>query len=337
MTMPQQTIRVGVIGLGVGERHITGYQEMPGVEVRAICDLDPAKLAEVGDRRQIGRRYDNYRKITEDPEIDVVSICSYDNFHTEQAISAFSNGKHVMVEKPVALSRKDAEAVLRAMQDNGRLITSNLILRQSPRFRALRDSIIAGEFGKLFYMEGDYIHQILWKILEGWRGKMDFYCVTYGGGIHLIDLMRWLVGEEVTEVCGMGNKILTAGSDYKYDDTIVNLLRFESGLMAKTLTTFGSQRTQLHALNVYGDRKTFINDMPDAKIFDGDMPENESRDTTPYPAIQKSDLLPDFIAAIREGREPIVGAKDVFRVMDICFAAWESVTQRRTVTIDYLI
>ncbi len=332
--MKDSTLRAGVIGLGVGERHVAGYGDIEGCEVVAICDQDPLKLAEVGERQQIARRETDWRKIVDHPGIDIVSICSHDDAHAEQAVAAFNNGKHVMIEKPIALNRGEAEAILRAQQDSGRLITSNLILRQSPRFQEIRRMVRDGAFGELFYMEGDYVHQILWKILEGWRGKMDFYCVTYGGGIHLIDLMRWISGSEVTEVAGMGGKVLTRGSSYRYPDTIVNLLRFENDLIAKTLTTFGSQRPQLHALALHGSKATFVNESPNARLYRGDSDEGKPV-TTPYPAIAKSELLPDFVAAIREGREPIVGARDVFRVMDICFAAWESVEAGRSVAVTY--
>lgn len=332
-----QTLKIGVIGLGVGEQHVLGYNEIEGCEVVAVCDIDPDQLAVVAERNDVPERYTDSRRITEHPDLDIISICSYDDAHVSQAISAFNHGKHVLVEKPVALNRSDAEALLRAQQESGKLITSNLILRRSPRFREVRRMLADGAFGEVFYMEGDYVHQILWKLTEGWRGKMDFYCVTYGGGIHLIDLMRWLIDDEVAEVCGMGNKILTRDSAYRYDDTIVALLRFSRGAMAKCLTTLGPQRTQLHALTVYGTEGTFVNDLPDGKLFTGDQPEDERPMTTPYPAIEKRDLLPDFISAIREEREPNVSARDVFRVMDICFAAWDSVQQQRTVPVSYLI
>ena len=332
-----KTLRVGIIGLGVGERHLVSYRALPGVEVAAICDLDAAHLDDVGGRYGIADRYADYRRITECPDIDVVSVCSYDDAHAEHCISAFRGGKHVMVEKPVALDRGEAEAVLRAQQDSGRIITSNLILRASPRFRELKDQITAGTFGEVFCIEGDYIHNILGKITEGWRGRMKTYCTIYGGGIHLIDLMRWLLGHEVVEVCGMGNKVLTRNSAYQFDDTFINLLRFEGGALGKSLTTLGPQRTKFHSLTVYGTRKTFVNDMPDAKLFDGDAPENEHVVTTPYPGMEKGDLIPDFIAAIREDREPPVGTRDVFRVMDICMAARESAETGRTVKVGYLI
>ena len=335
--MTAKPVKVGVVGLGVGENHVATYRGLEAVEVRAICDRDPERLNQVGDRHGLARRFTDYRKVTEDPEIDVVSICSYDEAHAEQVISAFRHGKHVMVEKPLALFRRDAEAILRAQQDSGKLITSNLILRSSPRFAALKRMIEAGEFGDIFYLEGDYIHDILWKITEGWRGRQEFYCVTFGGGIHLIDLMRWLLGDEVVEVNGMGNKLLTRDSAYPFPDTIVNLLRFGRGAIAKTMTTFGPKRPQFHALNLFGTELSFVNGVPDATLYDGDKLENAQPMKVPYPAYEKGALLPEFIAAVREGREPEVSARDVFRVMDICFAAWESVQAGRTVKVSYLI
>ena len=340
-------VKIGVIGLGVGERHIVGYQQVPGATVVAACDLDEGKLHEVADRREVADRYQDYRKLLEDPSIDAVSICSYDNFHVEQAIAAFEAGKHVMVEKPTALNRADLDRVIRAQQDSGKRISSNLILRQSPRFIALRDMVQRGDFGDLVYLEGDYLHNVLWKILDDWRGQMDFYCVTYGGGIHLIDLMRWISGEEVTEVTGMGAKKVTKGSDFPHPDTITNLLRFESDLLGKTTTTFGAARHKFHALNIYGTKCSFENGKPHGRLFTGNehfgkepfLEEGVTEEPfeIPYPAVEKGDLLPDFIAAIREDREPNVGAKDVYRVMEICFACWESVQNRHSVDVTYTL
>jgi len=328
-------LKAGVIGLGVGEQHVLTYQKIPNVDVVSVCDINPAQLSVVADRRDVPGRFEDYRAITEDPDIDIVSICSYDDAHAEQAISAFNNGKHVFIEKPIALNKKDAEAVIRAYSDSGKEISSNLILRSEPRFQELKAEIDAGAYGEIVSIEGDYIHEILWKITEGWRGQMDFYCVTFGGGIHLIDLMRWLIGQEVTEVCSMGNKLLTRDSIYKYEDVIYSLLRFDRGAIGKTMSNFGPQRTKFHSLNVYGTKKTFINDRPYAKTFDGDQAENETTIKTPYPAHNKGDLIPDFVEAIREGRSPNVSAKDVFRVMDICLACWEAVKEQKTIQVNY--
>lgn len=331
-------VRVGVIGLGVGEQHIRGYLQVPGVDVVAICDVDPDKLKNVGDRWGIGRRHADFRGITEASDIDVVSVCSYDDAHHIQCLSAFRHGKHVMVEKPVALFRHEAEAILRAQQDSGRLITSNLILRQVPRFKELRRQIADGEFGEIFAVEGDYVHDILWKITRGWRGEMAFYSTVYGGGIHLLDLMRWLIGQEVTEICGMSNKVLTAGTPFGFDDTFINVLRYSKGAIGKSMSTYGPRRVKFHAVKVFGTKRTFENDTPNAKLFTGDDPDMDVHEVrTPYPGIEKGDLIPDFIDAIRQGREPNVSARDVFRVMDICFAAVESVERKQVIPVSYMI
>lgn len=332
-----RVLRVGIVGLGVGEAHLKSYRSLDGVEVSAICDIDPGRLAELGDFYGIAGRSLDYRGITEDPDIDVVSICSYDDSHAEQIVSALNHGKDVMVEKPFVLHRHEADAVLEALQASGRTMTSNLILRESPRFKAVKRMIEADEFGDIFHIEGDYLHQILWKITEGWRGKMDFYCTFYGGGIHLVDLMRWLMDEEITEVCAMGTDVLTRNSSYKYPDTITALLKFAGGATGKCTTSLGPRRTKFHALNVYGSKLSFVNDMPDAKLFSGDRPEDERPMREPYPGMEKGDLLPDFIAAIREGHKPEVNEVDIFRVMSVCFAVWESVQARRSVEVDYLL
>ena len=335
--MIHRKLKIGVIGLGVGEQHVIGYQRIPNVDVTDICDIDPSVLKIVGDRNDVPNRHQNYKQITENPNIDVVSIASYDNCHAIQAISAFENGKHVMIEKPLALNRHEAETILRAQQDSGRFLSSNLVLRKSPRFQELKNWIAKGYFGEIVTIEGDYLHQILWKLTQGWRGEMEFYCVTYGGGIHMIDLMRWLLDEEIIEVCGMSNKKLTRGSKFNFDDTVTNLLKFKSGTVGRTTSNLGAQRPQIHGLSVYGTEKSFINDTPHAKLFHGDNSEDIEIVETNYPGIDKFGLLPDFISSIRSGDEPEVSAKDVFRVMDICFACYESLKAKKTVNVDYLI
>ena len=328
----------GVVGLGIGEQHVIGYNAIDGVTVTDICDIDPAKLNDVGIRNDVPRRHTDYRRVTENPDIDVVSIASPDDQHAEQAISALDHGKYVMVEKPVALTRADAERVLRAQQDSGTLLTSNLILRLCPRFRELKSWIDAGELGDIVTIEGDYLHRVLWRMTEGWRARMAFDCVTYYGGIHMIDLMRWLTGQEVTQVIGMGNDFQTpADSGYRYDDVIVNLLRFDRGAIGRTMSNLGAMRPRLHALSVYGTRKTFVNDVPHARLFEGERPEDCRIVDTPYPAVGKGDLLPDFIEAIRNGHEPHVTTADVFRTMDVCFACYQSSWSDGILPVSYLI
>jgi predicted dehydrogenase len=336
--MSNPIIKVGVIGLGVGEAHLKSYQAINDVEVKSICDLDKARLEAVGKKYNIEHKFTDYKRITEDKDISVVSICSYDDSHFEQIVSAIRHDKHIMVEKPAVLFPNQAEAVLNELSKSNVNITSNLILRQSPRFALVKQMAEQGEFGDIFHIEGDYLHQILWKVTQGWRGDMDFYCTVYGGGIHLIDLMRWVMGQEIKAVCAMGTDIAVKGSSYSWPDTITALFQWESGATGKCTTSFAPQRTKFHSLNIYGTNKTFINDMPHAHLFSGD---DHQRDhqliDTAYPGMDKGDLLPDFIDCIRQQRKPAINEIDIFRVMGVCFAIWESVQSKRQTVVQYLI
>ena len=330
-------LKIGIIGLGVGEAHLRSYQQIPNVEVMSVCDVDPARLKLIADNYNIGGRYTDSKFITEDPNIDIVSICSYDNFHAEQLISCFRNGKHVMVEKPVVLFKEDAEEVVREWKDSKCKITSNLILRESPRFKNIKNMILKNDFGEIYHIEGDYLHNILHKITDGWRGKMPFYSTVYGGGIHLIDLMRWLMNDEVKEVCAMGNSILTKDTNYKYPEIMTSLLQFGRGATGKNTATYGPQRTKFHSLNIFGTKKSYVNHRGNGEIFSGDSENDLLLDSTPYPGFVKGDLLPEFISSIRQGVDHPVTGEDIFRVMDVCFAIWESYNKKKTVEVSYVL
>ena len=166
---------------------------------------------------------------------------------------------------------------------------------------------------------------------------MPFYSTVYGGGIHLIDLMRWLLKSEIKEVCSVGNNILTKNTSYRFPETLCSLLKFKNGTTGKNLSTYGPKRTKLHMLNVYGTKKTFVNNTSKAEIYSGDSKNNLIYDNTPYPGFEKGDLLPDFISSIKENKDHEVTGIDIFRVMDVCFAIWESYKKRKTIKISYLL
>ena len=243
-----------------------------------------------------------------------------------------------MVEKPLALHRSEAECIFRAFEDSGKLLTSNFVLRRSPRFVDLKSVIESGEFGTIYYVEGDYLHEVLWKITEGWRGQMEFYCTIYGGGIHLIDLMRWLLDVEIVEVQAMGTNVLVRDTSFRHDDTIVVLMKCADGTLLKSTTTFGPKRPKFHSLNVFGTKKTYVNDFPNARMYTGVKESDVQTIEGGYQGgSNKTVLLQDFISAIHEQRKPLVNEIDVFRVMDICFSAWEALQQKRTLKVDYII
>jgi len=315
-------LRAAVIGLGVGEQHIRGYEEAEGCEVVAACDFDADRLAEVGGRHQGLRLTEEADSILDDAEINVVSIASYDDFHYEQVKRALEAGKHVFVEKPLCQTQEEMDELHSILASRPELrLSSNLPLRGSPRFAELRAQIAGGELGRLYYLEGDYDYGRLWKITEGWRGQQDRYSVFVGGAVHVVDLILWLTGDRVVRASAAGNRIATEGTAFRFDDLVVALLEFESGLVAKVSANFACVYPHFHELKVFGTDGTFVNGLGDGELWrHGDDGPERIPVTAAYPGVEKADLIPGFIDSIRGFGPAPVDADEVFATMAVCFA-----------------
>jgi UDP-N-acetyl-2-amino-2-deoxyglucuronate dehydrogenase len=326
---------VGVIGVGAcGEFHLKRYLEIPGCNVVSICDDDPARLLEMSQRHGISDTYDQYSDLLKNPDIDAVSICTFDDGHAEQTVAALRAGKHVMVEKPLAISREQANLVKKAQMETGLIVTSNLVLRKSPRFAEIKRRISRGEMGELYLLEGDYIHSIEPQLTKRRRyTEIEFYSPIFGGAIHLLDLVRWLADEEVVEVCAMGTNKIMANTSYPFDDTNLLLMRFQNGAIAKIGVTVVPKHPKYHSLRVFGSKATFVNSLGDGKWHTNDAENEPSMVQEAYPGVDKGDLLPKFLKAVRSEGEPEVSTEDVFKVMDICLAAYESSQTRKFVSL----
>lgn len=334
----QKKIKVGIIGLGVGEQHLIGYSKNKDANVVAVCDINKNKLKNLSKKYDIRNSFTDWKKIF-NVELDAISICSFDNFHCEQTTLALKNGVHCMVEKPIALSKKESETILKAQQINNCILTSNLVLRESPRFKRLKKKLISGKMGNIVSIEADYLHNILWKLTSGWRGKLDYYSTVYGGGIHLIDLVRWLVEKEVLEVFCMSNNIQTKESNYKFDDFFCSVMKLENDIIFKSSTNLGPIRNKFHLLNIYGTKETYINNLPNGYYFDshGDNVKPKLDRTLYKSTMNKYSLIDNFIHSIKKKEKIKVSLRDVFRVMDICFSIMESNKKNRVVKVSYLI
>ena len=331
-------LRAAIIGMGVGEQHISGYEAGGKCEVVALCDIDPVK------REAIRKKYPD-RIVTADADeilnshnIDVVSIASYDNFHADQIIKALRNGKHVFVEKPLCLTKEEAKAIrLELSRHSELMISSNLILRRYPRFIDLKARIGKNEFGRPFYIEADYEYGRIEKLTSGWRGQIPYYSVVLGGGVHMIDLLIWLFGDTVTEVSAMGNRIACDNTPFRYNDLVVAILRFSSGLIAKVTCNFGCVLPHFHNLRLFGTHATYINRPNKAEIFKSRVPDIcPELIKTPYPGCVKGDMIPGFISAIIDHGKPDVDAEDIFRAISVCFAIEESVINNNIQKVEYL-
>jgi len=330
-------LRGAVIGLGVGEKHAEALRANPHVELIAICDHDPAKLSEVAGRFPGVRQIAQDTLILDDPAIDLVCIASYDNFHFAQTMRALEHDKHVFVEKPLVLQASEARAVHEQLRKRPHLqLSSNLILRRSPRFVDLRRRIDAGELGRLFCLEGDYNYGRLHKITQGWRGRLDFYSAVHGGGVHIADLLMWLARDRIVEVSAMGNAIASADAGFGNFDMVVSCLRFASGAVGKLGVNFGCVFPHFHNLAVYGTEATFVNGLDCARLYTSRDPAvHPAEITTAYPGAHKGELLESFIGAVLGQGPAEVSAVDAFASLAVCFAIEQSAHSGVPVAVDY--
>lgn len=333
--MKNGKLKVGVIGLGVGERHADVYSSDTRCDLVAVCDLNAEKLDTARKKYDAVSLTIEAQDILTDDSIDLVSIASFDNFHCEHILLAIENNKHIFVEKPLCLHDYEFAQIVKALLKKPDIkISSNLVLRTAPHFKEVRNKIEAGYFGELYYLEGDYNYGRIQKIISSWRGKIPFYSVTHGGAIHLIDLILWLSGEKVTEVMAVGNKISTANTDFKYPDMVTALLKFGNGMTAKIGANFGCVMPHHHGLSVFGTNASYIKSFAMEKYY-------TSRDSAvqvkefPYEEkFRKDAILNSFISNITDGSDPIVTLSDVFDAMSISLAIerslqslnWEKVT-----------
>ena len=329
-------LKAGVIGLGVGEQHAAAYAAHGTVEVAALCDVDEERLRDVGTAHPGARLTTSADELLADPEIDIVSVASYDSFHHEQVMRALELGKHVFVEKPLCQTAEQAREIHSRLQSRPELsLSSNLLLRASPRFELLKGWLDEGRFGRVYYMEGDYDYGRLWKLTEGWRGDLETYSVTLGGTVHLVDLLLWLTGDRAVRAQAVGNQLRTSGTKFRFDDLVVALLELESGAVMKLAANFGCVHPHYHDVKVFGTTATFVNGLEDAALWTdaGDGPVAERVDAG-YPGVRKGHLISSFVDSLTGGPPPLVTADEVFHVMATCFAIDRAAELGEAVTVE---
>lgn len=332
-------LRAGIIGLGVGEKHIHAYQSHSECEVVALCDFAEEKLAIARERYPGMKLVNNAKEIMEDPTIDVVSIASYDDYHFQQVMSCLRKGKHVFVEKPLCLYSHEAVVIRQFLNKNPHLkISCNLNLRTCPRFKWLRNAIQSELMGQIYYVEADYFWGRIYKLTVGWRKDMDFYSIVHGAAVHMIDLILWLTDMSPIEVQGCGNQIVTYGSDFRFNDFAVILIKFENGTIAKVTGNGGCVHPHFHRIVLFGTKKTFIHDISGGRLLESRDPQANPRNIDEeYPGREKDEIIYTFVDSIlHDDKEAIVPTDDVFKTMSICFAAEKAIRAGKPVTVEYI-
>ncbi len=198
-----RTLQVGVCGLGVAFSHIAAATRRDsGIVFAAAADVRPAALDAF--RRDFGGRvYDDFESLCLDPDIDIIYIATPNQQHAGQAILAASCGKHVVVDKPLALNVAECEAMNRAAAENGVLLACGHLHSYGPAVRAMRRLIASGKLGALrmistwHFNEWAYRPRAAWEFVPGNGGN-----VVFNQGAHQVDIVRLLGGGMVRSVRG---------------------------------------------------------------------------------------------------------------------------------------
>jgi len=331
-----RVLRAAVIGLGVGARHAQAYQEIPGVEVAALCDTDRERLDEMGGRHPGAKRTTDWRDVVADGDIDIVSICTPDHMHFEQAAALVRAGKHVLCEKPMVMGVEQARELVELVFEHGVIFSVGNVCRFVPQFAAAIDYARQGKLGDLFAVEADYIHDMREVFARtSWRVDPEHpQNAIFGGGVHPIDLLQQAAGE-VVEVFAYGNhKVLP---EYHELDNILISLKFASGCIGKVWVTFGV-RQQPHNrinLNFYGSKGSVLTDSQHAEVklyLEGMDSAGSGWATIPLERQEGHPFraeLERFVDCVRNKRPPAVSVVSGARTVAVMSAARASLESGR--------
>lgn len=335
--------RVGIAGFGwVAGAHLKSFMEIPGYEPVAIMsrrELDPAQI-----KREYGAEvkiYHDYDAFVRDPDIDIVDICTPHPYHPHQTIKAAEAGKHIIIEKPIALRFEDAVSMLGAVERNRVMTSVCFEVRFISVARAMKSIIDQGLIGEVYFAECDYFHGIgPWYGQFAWNVKKDM-----GGsslltaGCHALDILLWLVGGEVEEVCSYSTRNPhEVYAPYEYDTTSVTILKFRGGkVVGKVASVTDCMQPYVFNMNIVGSHGSIKNNLLSTKKIDGmngwstmDVQLVDSGDVAHHPYREQ---FAYFAECLDAGHEPHNNLLSAFETHRVIFAADKSAESGRPVQL----
>jgi predicted dehydrogenase len=354
-----QPVRTALVGCGkVGQLHAAALRDVPESEFVAVCDSDPARAESFAQRYGV-RAFTDVPTMLRDAIVQAVCVCTPHPLHAAPIIEAAQAGVHALVEKPLAATLADCDAMLAAARKAGTILSVVSQRRWYEPVLRMKAAIDAGKIGapvlgvfSMFSWRDQAYYQS-----DPWRGKW----ATEGGGVlinqspHHLDLLRWFMGE-IDEVSGYW-----ANLNHPYvevEDTALSMIRFKSGGLGSVVASLSQKpgifaKVHVHGANgasvgVETDRgATFVAGMSeiaepplnDLWTVPGEehlLSEFQAADrarfrqvsaTTHYHALQ----IRDFLSAIREGRPPQVTGDDGRAVVEMFTAIYRSERDRRPV------
>lgn len=342
-----EKIKVGIIGTGgISNEHIKGYLKNPNVELYAFCDINEERVKMMAEKYDVKRTFTDAAEMLKLEEIDAVSVCTWNSAHAPCVIAALNAGKHVLCEKPMATSSKEAMEMKAAAEKSGKLLMIGFVRRYGNDCSILKDFIGQDYFGDIYYTKATYLRRN--GNPGGWFGDKSR---SAGGplidlGVHVIDLVRYLLGNPKPvsvygatfqkllnrpNIKGVKGYLSTGATETDIcdvEDLATALIRFDNGAVLAIEASFSlnikKDEGKIQLFGTKGGAKidpelemyTEINDyLADVNLsestalnFDG-LFENE---------------INHFVSCVTEGTECKSPAVDGIAIMNILDAVYES-------------
>lgn len=329
-------LKVANIGMKFGMSHVEGARDF-GAEIALLCDSNEENLRFAGERYGIpeDRWITDYKDIIDNEDIDVVTVATPDQQHVKISCDLLRAGKHVLCEKPLALTREDITEMVRVSDECDAKFMVGQICRFTPAFEKAKEIIESGTIGEVYFIESEYAHDYM-KLCDDWRAD-PFRHGVIGGGCHAVDLIRWLVGDP-QEVFAYGtHKLLPMVS---YDDATIAVMKFGENVMGKVFVSTGCKRDYTMRTVIYGTKGTLIcdNTSPTMTLFTTDEEGVVLPAQTVDVVVNNHNAAKEFEVfadAILNNKPVMTDAREGAKTVAVCLAIVESAKTGVPVKPDY--
>jgi predicted dehydrogenase len=320
-------LRAGVLGAGqVGRHHVRLYREIEDADLVAVADPDDDALTRA-TQGTLTTGYADYRAMLDSEDLDLVSVAVPTQLHYEVACEAMKRGIHVLVEKPLALTIEEGQAMIDAAESLGVKLMVGHIERFNPAVIEVKRRLMEQELGRIFQISATRVGPLPERI-KGVGVVLDL-------ATHDIDVMRYLIEAEVERIYAETDRETSASED----DLIAGLLRFENGVIG-VLSINWLTPTKIRQLSILGEMGMYVVDYLTQDLYwyrNSKMPGDwdmlsvfrgvSEGDMTKVQVQKKEPLrieLETFVTAVREDRESPVSGHHALMAVSLAHAFIES-------------
>ncbi|GAA4993917.1 Gfo/Idh/MocA family oxidoreductase [Actinopolymorpha pittospori] len=320
----------------------------------AAVDTVPELAESAANKWGAEQSYTSVEEALSNPDIQFVDLCLPHHLHAPVAIQAAKGGKHVFVEKPIANTLDEADAMIAAAAANDVLLMVDQTKRYQNRFRRVKQLLEKGYAGKPILVKIAYPQDITYA----WTHMSDQRRRTYwkhdgvisGIGIHAIDLLRWLIGE-VVEVQAVASTTKLIAPDRKTEDSAIMILKFENGCIGECTVSYVLRDPKmagswdLMPLQIFGeDGSVQMDDDDQIRVYShastgGDeavellLPTKGPVGAPPPPNEGMAGAIDHLIECISGGATPLTDGNDARKSLAVIEAAYRSVNESRPVRV----